>query len=131
MNGSVSVSPRELALVFVASSESAHLQQVGVFVGRAVAPCATLSFIVKGPATIGVLAYLEALRIMESQQFSKRCREAMISAIQGIDFNGVTGHQSFDSNGDTTDKIITIYKLGTNATTKKPDWLFASSLTVA
>ena len=61
----------------------------------------------------------------------KAFREAVISAIQGIDFTGVTGHQSFDSNGDTTDKIITIYKLGTNATTKKPDWLFASSVTVA
>jgi hypothetical protein len=42
----------------------------------------------------------------------------------------VTGSQAFDANGDTTDKIITIYKLGLNTTSNKPDWLFASSVTV-
>ncbi len=61
----------------------------------------------------------------------KAFRQAVINAIQGIDFTGVTGHQSFDSNGDTTDKIITIYKLGLNSKTSKPDWLFASSVTVS
>ena len=60
---------------------------------------------------------------------AKAFRQAVIAAIQKIDFTGVTGHQSFDSNGDTTDKIITIYKLGLN-TASKPDWLFASSVTV-
>jgi branched-chain amino acid transport system substrate-binding protein len=60
---------------------------------------------------------------------AKVFRQAVIDAIQGIDFTGVTGHQSFDSNGDTTDKIITIYKLGLNAA-NKPDWIFASSVTV-
>ncbi len=59
----------------------------------------------------------------------KTFRQAVINAIQGIDYTGVTGHQSFDSNGDTTDKIITIYKLGLNAM-NKPDWIFASSVTV-
>ncbi len=59
----------------------------------------------------------------------KAFRQAVISAIQGIDFTGVTGHQAFDSNGDTTDKIITIYKLGLNKMSK-PDWIFASSVTV-
>jgi len=60
----------------------------------------------------------------------KAFRQAVINAIQGIDFTGVTGHQSFDSNGDTTDKIITIYKLGNN-TANKPDWIFAASVTVS
>ncbi len=61
---------------------------------------------------------------------AKTFRQAVINAIQSINFTGVTGHQSFDSNGDTTDKIITIYKMGLN-TKGKPDWLFASSVTVA
>jgi branched-chain amino acid transport system substrate-binding protein len=61
---------------------------------------------------------------------AKVFRQAVINAIQGINFTGVTGHQSFDSNGDTTDKIITIYKLGPNSA-NKPDWIFASSVTVA
>jgi branched-chain amino acid transport system substrate-binding protein len=59
----------------------------------------------------------------------KAFRQAVINAIQGIDFTGVTGHQAFDSNGDTTDKIITLYKLGLNSM-NKPDWLFATSVTV-
>ena len=60
---------------------------------------------------------------------AKAFRQAVINAIQNINFTGVTGHQSFDSNGDTTDKIITIYKLGLN-TANKPDWIFESSVTV-
>jgi len=60
----------------------------------------------------------------------KAFRTAVIAAIQNINFTGVTGHQSFDANGDTTDKIITIYKMGLNSSSK-PDWLFASSVTVA
>ena len=59
----------------------------------------------------------------------KAFRTAVIAAIQNINFTGVTGHQSFDANGDTTDKIITIYKMGLNSS-GKPDWLFASSVTV-
>ena len=41
-------------------------------------------------------------------------RTAVIAAIQKISFNGVLGHQSFDSNGDTTNKVITLYKVGVN-----------------
>jgi branched-chain amino acid transport system substrate-binding protein len=41
-------------------------------------------------------------------------RTAVISAIQHISFTGVLGHQSFDSNGDTTNKVITIYQVGVN-----------------
>jgi branched-chain amino acid transport system substrate-binding protein len=41
-------------------------------------------------------------------------RTAVIAAIQGISFTGVLGHQSFDANGDTTNKVITIYKVGAN-----------------
>ncbi len=41
-------------------------------------------------------------------------RTAVIAAIQGISFTGVLGHQSFDSNGDTTNKVITIYQVGVN-----------------
>ncbi|HEX6108632.1 MAG TPA: branched-chain amino acid ABC transporter substrate-binding protein [Ktedonobacteraceae bacterium] len=57
-------------------------------------------------------------------------RTAVIAAIQGIAYDGVTGHQSFDANGDTQLKIISIYKLGLN-TTGKPDWIYASAVNVA
>jgi branched-chain amino acid transport system substrate-binding protein len=52
-------------------------------------------------------------------------RTAVIAAIQGIQYQGVTGHQSFDKNGDTNLKIISLYKLGLNDV-NKPDWIFTS-----
>jgi len=60
---------------------------------------------------------------------AKAFRQAVINAIQNISFDGVTGHQAFDKNGDTTDKIITIYKLDKN-TSGKPDWIFENQVVV-
>ena len=57
-------------------------------------------------------------------------RTAVIAAVQGITYKGVTGQQSFDVNGDTQLKIISIYKLGLN-TSGKPDWLYEASVNVA
>ena len=56
-------------------------------------------------------------------------RQAVISAVQNISYNGVLGHQSFDANGDTTNRVITIYKLGLNSS-NQPDWIFATAVTV-
>lgn len=56
-------------------------------------------------------------------------RQAVINAVQNISYNGVLGHQSFDANGDTTNRVITIYKLGLNSS-NQPDWLFATAVTV-
>src|SRR5579883_46507 len=56
-------------------------------------------------------------------------RQAVINAIQGISYDGVTGHQSFDQNGDTTDKVISIYQLA--AVNGKPDWKFITQQTIA
>src|SRR6266566_4307067 len=60
---------------------------------------------------------------------AKAFRQAVINAIQNISFDGVTGHQAFDKNGDTTDKIISIYKLDKN-TTGKPDWIFENQVVI-
>ena len=57
-------------------------------------------------------------------------RTAVIAAVQGIAYDGVTGHQSFDSNGDTQLKIISIYKMGLNSSSK-PDWIYASAVNIA
>ena len=38
-------------------------------------------------------------------------RQAVINALKQTDYNGVTGHTTFDENGDTTNKIFTIYKV--------------------
>jgi branched-chain amino acid transport system substrate-binding protein len=61
---------------------------------------------------------------------AKTFRQAVINAIQNISFDGVTGHQAFDKNGDTTDRIISIYQLAAN-TSGKPDWIFQNQVTVS
>jgi len=43
---------------------------------------------------------------------AKAFRLAVVDQIAKIDYNGVTGHTTFDANGDTTNKVISIYKSG-------------------
>ncbi len=38
---------------------------------------------------------------------------------------GITGQQAFDSNGDTTNKVISIYQLA--AVNGKPDWKYLTA----
>ncbi len=45
---------------------------------------------------------------------AKAFRQAVINAIQNISFTGVLGPQSFDANGDTTNRAITVYQVGPN-----------------
>jgi len=59
---------------------------------------------------------------------AKTFRQAVINAIQGISFDGVTGHQSFDANGDTTDKVISVYQLAD--VSGKPDWKFLTQQSI-
>jgi branched-chain amino acid transport system substrate-binding protein len=61
---------------------------------------------------------------------AKAFRQAVINAIQGTSYDGITGHQAFDSNGDTTNKFISIYQLANN-TSGKPDWIYKTGVTVA
>jgi branched-chain amino acid transport system substrate-binding protein len=60
-------------------------------------------------------------------------RQAVINAIQNIQYDGVLGHQSFDANGDTNNRVITIYKLGpnpANAIVSTPGWNPISTVTI-
>jgi len=60
---------------------------------------------------------------------AKAFRQAVINAIQGISYDGVSGHQAFDANGDTTDKVISVYQLAN--VNGKPDWKFLTQQTIA
>jgi branched-chain amino acid transport system substrate-binding protein len=64
------------------------------------------------------------------QAGAKAFRQAVINAVQGTSLDGITGHQAFDSNGDTTNKFISIYQLANN-TSGKPDWIYKTGVTVA
>jgi len=65
------------------------------------------------PANSGDLAGAKAFRL------------AVINAVQGTSWDGITGHQAFDSNGDTTNKVISIYQLA--AVNGKPDWKYLTA----
>lgn len=58
----------------------------------------------------------------------KAFRAAVIAALKQTDYQGVTGHTTFDSNGDTTNKVFTIYKVAMVA--GKPDLQSVSVVTV-
>lgn len=49
---------------------------------------------------------------------AKTFRQAVIDAIQNINYNGLTGQQSFDQNGDTTNRVITIYTIAKDVNQK-------------
>jgi branched-chain amino acid transport system substrate-binding protein len=53
-------------------------------------------------------------------------RQAVIDAVQGISYNGVTGHHTFDKNGDTVNRTISIYTIGD--ITKGDGWKFLTGV---
>jgi len=55
-------------------------------------------------------------------------RQAVINAVAKTDYNGVTGHQSFDANGDTTNKTISIYQLAD--VNGSPGWKYVTAQTL-
>lgn len=59
---------------------------------------------------------------------AKAFRQAVIDQVAKTDYNGVTGHQRFDANGDTTSKTITIFQLAD--VNGKPDWKYADAITL-
>jgi branched-chain amino acid transport system substrate-binding protein len=61
---------------------------------------------------------------------AKTFRQAVIDALKATSYDGITGHQAFDSNGDTTNKIISIYKLAANRS-GKPDWKYVAQVTIS
>jgi branched-chain amino acid transport system substrate-binding protein len=61
---------------------------------------------------------------------AKTFRQAVIDALKGTSYDGITGHQTFDANGDTTNRIISLYKLAAN-TRAQPDWIFVDQVTVS
>ena len=60
---------------------------------------------------------------------AKTFRQAVIDAIQKTDYTGTTGHHTFDANGDTTNKVITIQKLTT--VDSKPGWKIIQTVTLS
>lgn len=58
---------------------------------------------------------------------AKIFRQAIINALFKTDYTGVTGHHTFDANGDTTNDYLSIYKLAAGAN-GKPAWIYQVQL---
>ncbi|GCE28441.1 branched chain amino acid ABC transporter substrate-binding protein [Dictyobacter alpinus] len=43
---------------------------------------------------------------------ASKFRQAVIDAVQAIQYDGVTGHHSFDQNGDTSNHFVSLYTIG-------------------
>ena len=122
----VDTSQNPSAQTFVQQYKAAFTDPINVYSAAAYDCANILIQAIKTALHNGAVTPKDSSDLAGAGQF----RQKVIDAIQNINFNGVTGHQSFDSNGDTTDKIITIYKLGLNSM-NKPDWIFASTVTVS
>ncbi|GHO54535.1 branched-chain amino acid ABC transporter substrate-binding protein [Ktedonobacter robiniae] len=57
---------------------------------------------------------------------SKSFREAVIAAMQKTDYNGVTGHHNFTENGDTTNKVISVWQVAN--VNGKDTWKFVDQV---
>ncbi|GHO55655.1 branched chain amino acid ABC transporter substrate-binding protein [Ktedonobacter robiniae] len=57
---------------------------------------------------------------------AKTFRQAVIDAMMKTDYNGITGHHTFDKNGDTTNKVISIYQVAD--VNSKPDFKFIDQI---
>jgi branched-chain amino acid transport system substrate-binding protein len=64
----------------------------------------------------------------DDQDTANSFRQAVINALMKTDYNGVTGHQSFDANGDTTNKTISIYQLAD--VNGQPGWKYVTAETL-
>jgi len=61
---------------------------------------------------------------------AKVFRQAVIDAIQAIDYTGVTGHHTFDKNGDTTNRVISIYTIAPDVNVGD-GWKFITQLNIS
>lgn len=59
---------------------------------------------------------------------AKTFRQAVIDATAKTNYSGVTGHQSFDANGDTTNKTISVYQLAD--VNGSPGWKYVTAQTL-
>ena len=60
-------------------------------------------------------AILNALKDVDTTLTGADLRKAVLDAVQGISFDGVTGPVSFDDFGDTSNRTLTVYKVDGDA----------------
>jgi len=63
------------------------------------------------------------------QAAAKTFRQAVIDEIAKTDYNGVTGHHTFNANGDTTNRVISVYTIADDPTVGD-GWKYLDQLNV-
>ena len=83
--------------------------------------------IISGPAEESTDLYYEVDRIIPKLKAGAVTREAVRDAATkaGVTYSTVLGDLGFDENGDTTQKIISLYKV------ENGDWVFDSQIDYA
>jgi len=68
-----------------------------------------------------VLATVQVAKDLGADQVtSPKGRDALVTAVAGISFDGVTGPVSFDANGDNQNQAVTLYKVVSRAWVPQP-----------
>jgi branched-chain amino acid transport system substrate-binding protein len=57
------------------------------------------------------LATTPAAKDANDTEGGKAFRQAVVNALKQTDYHGATGHTTFDANGDTTNRVFTIYQV--------------------
>jgi branched-chain amino acid transport system substrate-binding protein len=74
-------------------------------------------------ASAALLAILKAAKAGELKGSAKAKRTAVVKYVARTNFVGATGHTKFDKNGDTTNRILSVYKV------KGSGWSFLREVT--
>jgi branched-chain amino acid transport system substrate-binding protein len=62
-------------------------------------------------STMTAILAVEAVMEANNGKLPPDARSKIVDAAQGTDFDGITGHVSFDQFGDTTNKALTVYRV--------------------
>ena len=103
---SVDVTQTAAGKNFTAAYKSAYGSDVGPYSGAAYD---AMNIIIQGIKT--AIGKVSAPKNSSDASGGKAFRQAVIDAVAGISYNGVLGTTTFDSNGDTTNKVFTIQQV--------------------
>ena len=103
---SVDVTTTTAGQTFVSAYKSAYGSDVGPYSGSAYD---AMNILIQGIKT--ALSKTSAPKNSSDKSGGTAFRQAVINAIQGINYNGVLGTTSFDANGDTSNRVFTIQQV--------------------
>lgn len=125
-SSTVNINALPSAQQFVAAYDKAYgAQNLGAYSGGGYDCAMILIQAIKAALATGVKTPANSGDAAQAKVF----RQAVINAIQQINYNGVTGHYTFDQNGDITNRILYIYTIADDPN-QGNGWKFVSQMSV-